>query len=118
MERRSVDLADGGRVRVTRVTPDGDEVVETPTPVLVTISNELGEPRYPTMKAKMQARRKQATVVPLADLGLPPEDLQTKVALKKQYVPTVQGDCEFIAGDTPVALAEGLVARLRAENLI
>ena len=43
---RDVALTDGG-VRVTRVTPDGDEVVEASRPAIVTISNELGTPALP-----------------------------------------------------------------------
>jgi electron transfer flavoprotein alpha/beta subunit len=35
--------------------PDGYEVVEAPLPALVTISNELGLPRYPILRAIMVA---------------------------------------------------------------
>ena len=46
-------------VRVVRVTPDGDETVEVSCPAIVTISNELGQPRYPTMAGRMAARKKK-----------------------------------------------------------
>jgi electron transfer flavoprotein beta subunit len=116
---RSVELVDGGKaVRVARVTPDGDEVVEATCPAVVTISNEIGTPRYPTMAGRMAARRKKATVVTLAELGVSARDLQPKVVLTRQFVPTVQGDCEFISGDSPAALANGLIARLREQRII
>jgi len=114
---RSVE-ASGHGVRVVRVTPDGDEVVESSLPALVTVSNEIGEPRYPTMKAKMAARKKQPVVVSMADLGIEPAALQPRVALTRQFVPEVHGDCEFIEGATPAELADKLVARLRSENVI
>ncbi len=44
-------------VRVTRVTPHGEEIVEADLPVVVTISNELGLPRYPTTTGRIAARR-------------------------------------------------------------
>jgi len=96
----------------------GDETVEVACPAVVTISNELGPPRYPTMAGRMAARRKRATVVALQDLGLEPRDLEPRVTLARQYVPTVKGACEFIAGDTPADVAARLVARLRAEKVL
>jgi len=115
---RAVDLIDGPAARVTRVTPDGDEVVEASCPAVVTISNELGTPRYPTMAKRMQARKKQPTTVALESLGLAAADLAPRVALTRQFVPTVQGSCEMIAGASARELADGLIARLRAESVL
>src|SRR5206468_988145 len=57
-------------VRVVRVTPDGDETVEVSCPAVVTISNELGQPRYPTMAGRMAARKKRPASIAPAELGL------------------------------------------------
>ena len=43
---------------VTRATPDGDELVRATLPALVTVSSELGAPRFPSAKAKMAARNR------------------------------------------------------------
>jgi len=115
---RAVELVDGPGVCVTRVTPDGDEVVECPCPAVVTISNELGTPRYPTMAKRMQARKKVPATVAVASLGLAPADLEPRVALTRQFVPTVQGSCEMIEGASAAEQAERLVARLRAESVL
>ena len=115
---RRVELVDGATLRVTRVTPDGDEVVETGTPAVVTISNELGEPRYPTAAAKLKARRVKPTVVSPDDLSLGVDALAPRVVLTRQFVPTIQGNCEIIAGDTPAELADRLVARLREDKVL
>ena len=115
---RAVEMSGEATVRVTRVTPDGDEVVEVDCPAVVTISNELGQPRYPTAARTIAARRMQATVVSVDDLGLAAEVLQPKVTLVRQFVPTVQGNCEFISGDTPAELADRLISRLREEHVV
>jgi electron transfer flavoprotein beta subunit len=115
---RAVELVDGPSLRVTRVTPDGDEVVEVACPAVVTISNELGDPRYPTAANKIKARRKKPTIVSVEDLGLPPEDLQPRVTFTRQFVPTVQGNCEFISGETAAEMADSLIARLRDDSVI
>ena len=49
--------ADDGRLRVQRATPLGEEIVSVATPAVVTISNELGVPRYPTSRGMIAARR-------------------------------------------------------------
>ncbi len=114
----AVGSAEVPAVRVTRVTPDGNEIVEATCPAVVTISNELGEPRYPTMPMKMAARRVKPTDVSTADLSLDPQDLEPRVVMARQFVPTVKGDCEFIAGDEPAELADRLVGRLVEDNIL
>lgn len=113
-----VDGRDGPAVEVTRVTPDGDEVVECDCPAVVTISNELGQPRYPTAARAMAARRMQPSVFSTEDLGLSADDLRPRAELVRLFVPSVQGNCEFITGDSPAQVAERLMERLRAERLI
>ncbi len=113
---RAVNVVDG-TLRVTRVTPNGDEGVEVAGPAVVTVSNELGDPRYPTAAAKIKARKMKPTQVQVDELGLAPEDLAPKANLVKQFVPEIQGNCEFIEGDSPAALADNLIKRLREESL-
>jgi electron transfer flavoprotein beta subunit len=113
---RAIEV-NGNTVKVTRVTPDGDEVVEGNTPAVITISNELGEPRFPTARAKMAARKKKPTVVAVNDLGLSAEDLTAKVVLSKQLVPQVQGSCEFLEG-SPAEVAQTLMEKLRADSVL
>jgi len=113
---RAVEL-EGTTLRVTRVTADGDEVIEGSCPAVVTVSNELGDPRFPTAKGKMAARKKKPTVVALDELGLGADALAPRVKLTKQYVPTIQGDCEFLEGE-PAEVAAALISKLRADSVI
>ena len=118
---RAVELVEGSggpAVRVTRVTPDGDELVEASCPAVVTISNELGEPRFPTTAKKIAARRMKPTLVSVEELSLPTEQLEPRVAMVRQFVPTVQGNCEFLPGETPGELADCLIEGLRREGFL
>ncbi len=110
--------ASGENLKVIRVVPDGDEVVEVALPAVVTVSNELGEPRFPTAAAKIKARKVKPQIVSPADLGLGDADLAPRIQMVKQFVPTVQGNCEFIEGATPAEQADNLLARLREESLL
>jgi electron transfer flavoprotein beta subunit len=114
---RAVELA-GSEIKVTRVTPDGDEVIQAACPAVVTVSNELGDPRYPAAAAKIKARKVKPTVVNAGDLGLADADLAPKVKLTKQFVPQVKGSCEFIEGGSPAELADKLMEKLRADSIL
>ena len=114
----SSQAAAGSALRITRVTPDGDEVVEVSCPAVVTVSNELGEPRYPTAARKIAARRMKPERVSPESLSLSEEELRPRVLARRQFVPTVQGNCEFLGGETPAELADALVARLQQDKLI
>ena len=113
----SVD-AGAPAVRVTRVTPLGDEVVECDCPAVVTVSSELGQPRYPTAARMMAARRMQPVSLVPGDVSLDPASLKPAVRLEKLYTPQVQGNCEFVDGETAREKARQLVQRLRAENIL
>lgn len=117
---RTVDVSVGAEtsVRVTRVTPEGDEVVEARCAAVVTISNELGTPRYPTMQAKLKARRMQPTTMSAADLDVDAAALQPLVQMVKQFVPTLRGGCEMIEGATATECAARLVAKLEEQGAL
>ena len=106
---------DGDAVKVTRATPAGEEIVLAETPAVVTISNELGIPRYPTSRGMMAARRQAPTVRQAADLL---GDQAHAVELVELFVPEVEGDCQMIEGDTPTAQAETLLQRLEEAGVL
>ncbi len=112
---RKVDVSDG-RVHVERVLPDGHETVEAPLPAVVTVSNELGTPRYPNMRGIMAARRVQPTVWSAADLDLngaaPAFEL---VSLQK---PERSVQTEMIGGDDDAEAGRKLALRLREERVL
>ena len=109
--------ADAPVVRVTRATPDGDEIVEVTCPAVVTVSSELGTPRYPTMPMKMAARKVQPAVVRADELGVGGDGLTARVRPVRQFVPAVKGECEIIDGSASEA-ADRLVALLLAERVL
>jgi electron transfer flavoprotein beta subunit len=107
-----------GTLRVERVTPEGIEVVETPLPALVTVSNELGLPRYPTMRAIMAANRKRPSIWKLSDLNVEPATLQPSLRLVDLFVPVQDQACEFIDGGDEREIAHTLFQKLRESRLI
>ena len=45
------------KARVERMTEEGFEIIETPIPCLLTVVKEINEPRLPSLKGKMRARK-------------------------------------------------------------
>src|SRR5437867_1294514 len=61
---------DDGKVRGKRQTEYGYDVIEAPLPAVVAVSDAINEPRYPSLKGIMGAKKKPQETVALADLGL------------------------------------------------
>lgn len=114
---KKIAIADG-RAQVERVIPDGYEVVETPLPAVITVSNELGEPRYPTAAGIMASFRRQPIVWSLKDLGLPEEYLRKRTTVMRLYQPIRDGICEFVEGESLEEAARSLALRVREQKIL
>ncbi len=66
---KQVEIADG-KVKVQRQTEAGYDDVEAALPALVSVTAGVVEPRYPSFKGIMAAKKKPVDQVTLADLGL------------------------------------------------
>lgn len=114
---QKAEVVDGG-VIVQRVLSDGYEVVEADLPALVTVSNELGEPRYATLRGIMAAGRKTPTVWSAAELGIDGAALRPRVQVIGLEVPVTDRSCEFIEGEDEADSGRLLALRLREAGLI
>ncbi len=84
---RGLALEDGG-IRIERQTESGTEVVEAPLPAIVTVTAGAVEPRYPSLKGIMGARKKPFERLSLADLGIDAALVQsTQVVVEVSDVP-------------------------------
>ncbi len=110
--------AEGSTLKVERVLTNGFQEIETSLPALVTVSNELGEPRYPALKGIMAATRKQPIKHSLAEVGLGEEQLQPMIQLAGLEIPQRTGNAEFIEGEDDAEKGRNLAIRLREEKLI
>ncbi len=66
---KQVDIGDG-TVSIDRQTDDGYDVVATDLPAVVSVTAGVVEPRYPTFKGIMDAKKKPVEHLTLADLGV------------------------------------------------
>jgi len=99
---------DGGTARVKRQTEHGYDTIETPLPAVVAVSDAINEPRYPSLKGIMGAKKKQQDVLSLGDLGLDAGDVGeagSRTTVLALGSPPARGDARKIEDDGNAAQA-------------
>ena len=74
---------DGSNVRVQRDGDAATEVIEASTPLVLSVTDQSNEPRYPSFKAIMAAKKKPVEELTLADLGVAAGDVGLEAAWSK-----------------------------------
>ena len=72
---RKLTVEDEGTVLVERLLEDGYDVIRTPLPAVVTVVKEINEPRLPSLKGKMKAKKAEIRTLGAADLEVDPAEL-------------------------------------------
>jgi len=110
-----------GHATVERIVEGGYDVFEVELPALITVSNEINKPRYPTLRGIMAAGKKQIPVWDAATLGVDLARIGPQASYAKAvrlYVPVHEAHCEFIDGESDEEKGEKLALRLREAKLI
>jgi electron transfer flavoprotein beta subunit len=101
------------KVRVKRQTDSGWELLESTTPVVVTITNhDKNVPRIPKTRDVMQSYRKPLTKWSLADLGVDPATAHGYYEVANLFIPQKETRCDFISGDTLEAKIDAFAKRV------
>src|SRR5437868_4945662 len=93
---------DGGSLRVKRQTEFGYDVIEAPLPAVVAVSDAINEPRYPSLKGIMGAKKKPFDTLSLADVGVDAGDAGesgSKTEVLGLSEPPSRGDARKIEDD-------------------
>jgi len=117
---KKIEITDG-KARVEKVTADGYDVVEVTLPALITVSNELGEPRYATIKGIMAAKRKEPILWKPADIGADAAKLGAagrRSKMLKLFQPVREGKVEMITGENEEDAAGNLAKKLVEAKLL
>jgi electron transfer flavoprotein beta subunit len=94
---------------------DGYDVVETPLPALITVVKEINEPRVPSLRGKMKAKKLEVPSLGLADLGLEEDKVGlsgSPTQVVEVFAPQPRGNRAMLEGD-PAAQVGQLLSALR-----
>ncbi len=116
-----IDMEDtAGPMKIKRMMEKGFQLVEVDLPALITVHPALNEPRVPSLRGKMKAKKTEIPVWGADDLGAEPgkiglEGSPTRVA--STYVPSFEARKEMLEG-TPEEQVEALLARLKEAGVL
>ena len=97
-----------GSLKVKRQTEFGYDVIESPLPAVVAVSDAINEPRYPSLKGIMGAKKKPFDTLSLADVGVDAADAGesgSKTEVLGLSEPPSRGDARKIEDDGNAAQA-------------
>lgn len=100
----------------TREIDDGVEMVEVSLPAVFTAQQGLAEPRYPTMRGIMQAKKKEIKYLNSEEFGFTTETINnlTKLKVHGYTLPLARGGGRIIEGAASESIVD-LVKALREE---
>ncbi len=117
---KKVDSIDDSTATIWRTTEEGYDIVELTLPVVLSVVKEINEPRLPSLKGKMMAKKAPVTKWTAADIGLDGSGVgansYTKIIKVTPPPPRQKG--EIIEGETPEEIAEKLYKKLKDDQVL
>lgn len=112
-------IEEGSKIRVERMVEEGFQIIELPLPALLTVVKEINEPRLPSLKGKMKAKKIDIPVWGKQNLDIE----ENKVGLEgsptqviKIFTPPPRQKGKILKGETEHVVKE-LVRELKSEIL-
>jgi electron transfer flavoprotein beta subunit len=116
---RKIEI-DGTSLKAERETDTGYARVSTELPALVSVTKSINEPRYPSLKGIMGAKKKTISIQSLADAGVEKpigaEGARTEVTALE--TPSARGKGEIFQATDAVAGATKIIEFLRERKLV
>jgi len=115
---RKAGLSNGVKdknIRVQRLMDEGYDVVESSIPVLLTVVKEINEPRMPSLKGKMAAKKAEIKKMGHADIEAEEDRIGLKgspTQVKNIFAPKIKSERIILQG-TPEEQVDNLMKELR-----
>ena len=108
---------DAGSVTVERVIEEGRQTVSAKMPVVLSVVQSIGEPRYPSFMGIRKASKANIPVWSLSDLGASaPAAVVTRSELMNP--PVQEKEVEMITGENAAEIADKLADKILAEKVL
>jgi electron transfer flavoprotein beta subunit len=99
---KKIEEIKDNKARVERMTEEGYDIVETPTPCLFTVVKEINTPRLPSLKGMMRAKSAKITQWTAADINADPKNIGldgSPTRVVKIFTPAPRKGGEMLKGD-------------------
>lgn len=117
---KKVESVSGNKIVVWRTTEEGYDIVEMDLPAVVSVVKEINEPRLPSLKGKMMAKKANIVKWSAADIGLDGTAVGANSLTRNLKVspPPPRQKGEIITGETPEEIAEKLYNKLKENQVL
>jgi len=109
---------EGEKIILERIITDGYQLIESKLPLIITAGNQVGDPRYPTLRGIMGASKKKIINYTLDQLEITSDEIETKVKLENLYFPENENEVEMIQGSDSKDKAIKLISKLKESGII
>ena len=105
-----------GKLVAHREIEGAEEVLEAPTPAVITAQKGMNEPRYASLKGIMAAKKITIDTKSVSDLGLSDGDVfNQRVTFVKLELPPEKSGGRKVDGSDPAAAAQAILKYIREE---
>lgn len=113
---QKIRFIENGSILVERMMDDGYDVVRLPTPSLLTVVKDINEPRVPSLKGKMKAKKADIKVLTAHDISAEEQFIGlagSPTQVVKVFTPQPRGERTVFSG-TPEEQVSQLLKQLKA----
>jgi len=117
---KRIEKIEQSRITVERMMEEGYEVIEMGLPALITVVKEINEPRLPSLKGMMRARKAKIDIWNASDISCEKSRIGqpgSPTIVNKIFTPPPRTGGEKIPGD-PGEQSKKLVEKLREAKVI
>ena len=112
---KEIDSIEDGKIVAHRMMEDGFDVVESQLPIVLTVVKDINEPRLPSLRTKMKAKKAEIPVWTFEDLDLDEKRIGlngSPTQVEEIYTPTLEKKTMILEGE-PEEVAKKLVEYLK-----
>lgn len=105
-----------GKLTAHREIEGAEEILEAPTPAVITAQKGLNEPRYSSLKGIMAAKKIAIDTKSVTDLGLDESDVfKQRVVVVSMEMPAEKSGGRKVDGSDPAAAAQEILKYIKDE---
>ena len=111
---------DSSKAKVERLLEEVNEVVETPLPAVITVVKQINEPRMPSLKGMMKAKKTDVKILKAEDVQADSKNIGlngSPTQVIKIFTPPPKSSGEILNGE-PNENIDKLIARLKERKII
>jgi len=117
---RKIEEIKDDTIRLERLMDDGYDILEVSLPLVMTVVKEINQPRLPSLKGKMRAKKMEIPVWSADDIGADPDRIGLKgspTKVWKVFTPEFRHQGEMIEGESQDQV-ERLVSEVRRLKIV